>query len=118
MLRHKALIQACRVAFAFGGIGDEDDAIPMQEAKVTEVVTVAPPSEPAKKSETLADVITGAGFNLEEFRTWAQETDALQNADSLGSFDDISPADQSRLYRVRGAIIKGMTAIRENGGGK
>ncbi len=78
----------------------------------------APAPEPAKKSETLADAITWAGFNFEEFRTWAQETDALQNADALGSFDDISPADQSRLYRVRAAIIKGMTAIRENGGGK
>jgi phage recombination protein Bet len=118
MLRHKALIQACRVAFAFGGIGDEDDVMPMQEARVTEVATVPPVSEPAKKTETLSDVITGAGYTFDEFRTWAQETDALQNTDSLGDFNDIPSADLARLYRVRAAIIKGMAAIRENGGAK
>jgi phage recombination protein Bet len=118
MLRHKALIQACRVAFAFGGIGDEDDVMPMQEARVTEVATVPPVSEPAKKTETLSDVITGAGYTFDEFRTWAQETDAIQGAASLGGFDDIKPADNARLLRVKSNILGAMAALRENGGAK
>ena len=41
MLRHKALIQAARIAFGFGGIYDEDEAERIREERVVEV-TVEP----------------------------------------------------------------------------
>ncbi len=37
MLRHKALIQGGRVAFGFGGIYDEDEALDIKEAKAIEI---------------------------------------------------------------------------------
>ena len=54
MLRHKALIQAARVAFGFSGIHDEDEA--MTVANVTEVKTVERPIFTKTTKETVKAV--------------------------------------------------------------
>jgi len=54
MLRHKALIQAARVAFGFSGIYDEDEA--MTAANVTSVETVARPIFTKTTKETVKAV--------------------------------------------------------------
>lgn len=47
MLRHKALIQAARIAFSFAGIFDQDEAERIVEA---EVIDVTPPEERAQET--------------------------------------------------------------------
>ena len=48
MLRHKALIQAGRIAFGFSGIADEDDA-DLAKPITGRVVNILPADEPAAK---------------------------------------------------------------------
>lgn len=54
MLRHKALIQAARVAFGFSGISDEDEVQPQGSVNVT-------PSRPIFKS--VAPIVEPKSFN-------------------------------------------------------
>ncbi|WP_337882272.1 recombinase RecT [Chromobacterium haemolyticum] len=42
MLRHRAMIQCARLAFGFGGIGDEDDADRIREKDITPQVQIVP----------------------------------------------------------------------------
>lgn len=55
MLRHKAMIQAARLAFGFAGIYDEDEAARIVESEARRAIQA---SEPAKKS--LAEVAAKA----------------------------------------------------------
>lgn len=64
MLRHKALIQAARVAFGFGGIYDQDEAEHIREVDVTpprtmKPQTVAPRAKPAPVDAEFVDATTG-----------------------------------------------------------
>ena len=58
MLRHKAMIQAARLAFGFGGIFDQDEAERIIEVKgdVIEGTTKVVPEKPERKTITLADL--------------------------------------------------------------
>lgn len=51
MLRHKAMIQAARIAFGFAGIYDEDEAERIIESRA---VDVGPVNEPASRTQSVA----------------------------------------------------------------
>jgi phage recombination protein Bet len=60
MLRHKAFMQAARLAFGFAGIYDEDEANRIVEAQVVQVSQPAAPARPAVdagKSSRLAAIV-------------------------------------------------------------
>lgn len=64
MLRHKALIQAARIAFGFGGIYDQDEAERIREVDVTpprtmKPQTAAPRARPVVTDAELIDRETG-----------------------------------------------------------
>lgn len=86
MLRHKALIQAARIAFGFGGIYDQDEAERIREVDVTpprtmKPQTVAPRARPVPQDAELVDPdtgeITAAAPTAEELR--AADAAILEN---------------------------------------
>ena len=71
MLRHKAMIQAARLAFGFGGIYDEDEA--------ERIETVEAPKEQKKNPEIdslIADGEAAANKGIEEYKKWFSEIGA------------------------------------------
>lgn len=71
MLRHKAMIQAARLAFGFGGIYDEDEAERIETAEA--------PKEQKKNHETdslIADGEVAANKGIEEYKKWFSEIGA------------------------------------------
>ena len=71
MLRHKAMIQAARLAFGFGGIYDEDEAERIEAAES--------PKEPKKNPEIdslIADGEAAANKGMEEYKKWFSEIGA------------------------------------------
>ena len=53
MLRHKAMIQAARLAFGFSGIKDEDEAQRMDEVTAPPAPTAKPAAKPSKLRDAL-----------------------------------------------------------------
>ena len=71
MLRHKAMIQAARLAFGFGGIYDEDEAERIEAAEA--------PKEQKKNPEIdslIADGEAAANKGIEEYKQWFSEIGA------------------------------------------
>lgn len=71
MLRHKAMIQAARLAFGFGGIYDEDEA--------DRIETEEAPKEQKKDHELdslIADGEAAANKGMEEYKKWFTEIGA------------------------------------------
>lgn len=71
MLRHKAMIQAARLAFGFGGIYDEDEAERIETAEA--------PKEQKKDHELdslIADGEAAANKGIEEYKKWFSEIGA------------------------------------------
>ena len=71
MLRHKAMIQAARLAFGFGGIYDEDEA--------DRIETEESPKEQKKDHELdslIADGEAAANKGMEEYKKWFSELGA------------------------------------------
>lgn len=71
MLRHKAMIQAARLAFGFGGIYDEDEA--------ERIETAEPPKEQKKNPEIdslIADGEAAANKGIAEYKKWFSEIGA------------------------------------------
>lgn len=71
MLRHKAMIQAARLAFGFGGIYDEDEAERIEVAEA--------PKEQKKNPEIdslIADGEAAANKGIEEYKKWFSEIGA------------------------------------------
>lgn len=71
MLRHKAMIQAARLAFGFGGIYDEDEAERIEAAEA--------PKEQKKDHELdklIADGEAAANKGIEEYKKWFSEIGA------------------------------------------
>ena len=71
MLRHKAMIQAARLAFGFGGIYDEDEADRIETAEA--------PKEQKKDHELdslIADGEAAANKGMEEYKKWFSELGA------------------------------------------
>lgn len=71
MLRHKAMIQAARLAFGFGGIYDEDEAERIETAEA--------PKEQKKNPEIdklISDGEVAANKGIEEYKKWFSEIGA------------------------------------------
>lgn len=71
MLRHKAMIQAARLAFGFGGIYDEDEAERIETAEA--------PKEQKKSPEIdklISDGEAAANKGIEEYKKWFSEIGA------------------------------------------
>lgn len=121
MLRHRAFIQAARIAFGLSGIVDEDEA--------GEIVDITPPSfVPAVKApepqpapangdsktaqSQLAEFVTESGLTFTHLQRWGIDSGNIENADSIGSFDEIPAETCKRLLRAKSGLLKGLEAIK------
>jgi hypothetical protein len=87
MLRHKAMIQAARIAFGFAGIYDEDEA--QRIASVTDAHAAAPAEDaPKTGKEALRARLKAKGTN-----TQAEATDAPQAAQTTETAKPDANAD-------------------------
>ena len=137
MLRHRALIQAARVAFGFSGIMDEEDAVKLAvvtdvqtvpEAKpvfgkiaapkadavaatVPEVVKESAPAAAAPKSpqEQLADIVTGAGFTFDQWQAWAIASGFTKT--EVDGFESVSVALANRLIKSQADMLAAMKEV-------
>lgn len=94
MLRHKAMIQAARLAFGFGGIYDEDEA--------ERIETTEAPKEQKKDHELdslIADGEAAANKGMEEYKKWFSELGAAGRL-KLGS------ENHERLKQIAENIIE------------
>ncbi len=121
MLRHRALCQAVRVAFSVGGVMDEDEAEAMVERDVvaeakpvqgrvttTRTQTPSDNGRPTKPTVNKKDQL-GAWMTEKQF-TWAQVQPILEaekvieNADSIGSFDELTEDQSADIFGARTGI--------------
>lgn len=71
MLRHKAMIQAARLAFGFGGIYDEDEAQRIQAPETPKEVKAD-----HELDSLLADGEAAANKGIEEYKKWFSDIGA------------------------------------------
>lgn len=71
MLRHKAMIQAARLAFGFGGIYDEDEAQRIQTPETPKEVKADP-----ELDSLLADGEAAANKGIDEYKKWFSDIGA------------------------------------------
>ena len=71
MLRHKAMIQAARLAFGFGGIYDEDEAQRIQTPETPKEVKADP-----ELYSLIADGEAAANKGIEEYKKWFSDIGA------------------------------------------
>jgi hypothetical protein len=121
MLRHKALIQACRVAFGFSGAfeAESSEAIEVFAEPVAthqpttqrvEIAEVAHDTKPTTPQHDLQSIVMDAGFTFRDFHAWAVETKNFKDADSVGTFSEV-PADiATRMVRAKAGLIQQLTA--------
>lgn len=95
MLRHKALIQASRVAFGFSGIHDDDEAIDIQATIVREpppklVQTRGEPEQVSQRQERTVEAAAALGDQRASSseRTPQQELESALSTVSFGDFRD------------------------------
>lgn len=122
MLRHKAYMQAARLAFGLSGIHDQDEAIdisgvsaeqadkllgapvvPIEKTtrKVVETEVVPPATDEMKPAEAgngvdpakaLAEVMSDNGVSFDDLRDFLKVTGRLKDADSIASYDELPVA--------------------------
>lgn len=101
MLRHKAMIQAARLAFGFGGIYDEDEAQRIQTTETPETpkeVKAAP-----ELDSLLAEGEAAANKGIEEYKKWFSEIGATGRL-KLGS------ENHDRFKQIAANTIEAETA--------
>ena len=79
MLRHKAMIQAARLAFGFGGIYDEDEADRIETAEAPKEQKEDQKKDQKKDHELdslIADGEAAANKGMEEYKKWFSELGA------------------------------------------
>lgn len=134
MLRHKALIQAARVAFGFTGIYDADEVdsgtvIDVSPAPSTpDPLQILPPPEPAKTEakpeappamepwEKLGITLQDAGFTWDDFKAWAVKNKQVEGVAELQSFADLAKPDAERFLRAIKGLLTQLAV--EKGGAK
>lgn len=127
MLRHKALIQAIRIAFGFAGIHDEDEAERIarqtpeapprplfKRTEPTVEVQVEPSETPQSK---LAEAVTAAGYTWDQFKAWAVEQEHV--TEDANGFDDVPVKKAEGMVRSIELVTAGIAeAVAKEGGGK
>lgn len=135
MLRHKALIQAARIAFGFTGIYDQEEAengvtidvsppqstqadpLPVSllpDASETKTEDKPPAGHSMPSWEKLGITIEEVGLTFADFKTWATKGGQVQDIKDAQSWADVPEADAARLLRAKGGMI---TAIQAAKGG-
>lgn len=126
MLRHKALIQAARVAFGFAGINDEDEAIDIaatiEDVTPTNTRKLAPPAQAAASGdpapanggtrEEFQKLMDENGIDFGTLQKWGEESGNIQDASSFASLADIPEDVLKRLLRARTGLITGLKAVK------
>ena len=78
-----------------------------------------PPPAPEPPKETpqsrLAALVTGKGFSFDEFRAWGEQSGFLEDAESLGSFDELPAKLAERLLKARKGLLESLTELRKGG---
>jgi phage recombination protein Bet len=120
MLRHKALIQAARVAFGFSGITDEDEAANVvnlnaepakpifKEPKSAEVIIETKAIEAEKTiQQQLADIVVGAGFTWAAFEPFAVGLDLIE-AGKFTTFDDLPDDVVTKCLVAKNGMVRAL----------
>lgn len=129
MLRHRALCQGVRVAFSVGGIMEEDEAEAMMErdpvaeakpvqGKVTNTRTQAAPdnvrpAKPVSKKDQLGAWMTDKAFTWAQIQPILAQEQVIENADSIGSFDEITEDQATAIF----GATTGIEFVLVNSGG-
>jgi phage recombination protein Bet len=119
MLRNRALAQCVRIAFTAGGILDEDEAEaildPVRAAKpvraeVTTSATTAPATTKraaqaqSSKKDSLGAWMTEKQFTWSQIQPIIESEKVIENADSIGSFDDLTEDQAAIIFGTRTGI--------------
>jgi phage recombination protein Bet len=113
MLRHKAMIQAARLAFGFVGIYDQDEAERIVEASPAVTVEAVPVEEPTQsRTAAIKDKIKAGRKQADKPRapTYAEIADKLNTAGDIDTLDvaaslisavvdEIQQAELTAMYR-------------------
>lgn len=127
MLRHRAFIQAARVAFGLSGIMEEDEAADIIDVASSPVaplplplpVKEAAPAKPEPASDEptpqqqLANLCESNGFTFDHLQKFGVESGNIENADALASFNDIPKATAARLLRAKTGLLQGLSLLKE-----
>ena len=118
MLRNRTLCQAARMAFGFSGVHNEDEA-----AAITVESTVIPNEPPPKlvaapapttsPQAELEALVLGEGHDFGTLQKFGIESGNITDADSIGSFADISSDEAKRLLKNKVGLLKALAAIKE-----
>lgn len=118
MLRNRTLCQASRMAFGFSGVYHEDEAVTIN------VESSIVPSEPPPKmiaqptagdvspQSQLEAVVLEAGFDFSALQKFGLESGNIPNADSIGSFAEVSTDDAKRLLRAKTGLLNSLKAAK------
>jgi len=117
MLRNRTLCQASRVAFGFSGVHNEDEA-----AAITVESTVmpsepppkliAPIEKPATAQAELEALVLGEGYDFTTLQKFGIESGNITNADSVGSFSEITTDDAKRLLKAKTGLLAALKALK------
>lgn len=126
MLRHKAMIQAARLAFGFGGIYDEDEAQRIQTPETPKEVKADP-----ELDSLISDGEAAANKGIEEYKKWFSDIGAAgrlklgsenherfkqiaENTITADSVDTAKPTPSEELFiALVGAISTGVKDVAE-----
>lgn len=126
MLRHKAMIQAARLAFGFGGIYDEDEAQRIQTPETPKEVKADP-----ELDSLISDGEAAANKGIEEYKKWFSDIGAAgrlklgsenherfkqiaENTITADSVDTAKPTPSEELFiALMGAISTGVKDVAE-----
>lgn len=126
MLRHKALIQAARIAFGFSGISDEDEAAPLVQVtsepvrpifRAPEPVQVQSEPEPAPVEQIqaevvetlqqqLAQIVQEAGHTFDEWKAFAAKVGIVDN--DPANFSDVTDAAAKRCVSAKAGMLRAL----------
>jgi len=121
MLRHKALIQASRVAFGFSGVHDPDDAIDIQSTIIEpppkhvlleSVPEASKTDEPPAQSPQveLESIVLSAGLTFDDLMKWGKDTGHITEfaAENITCFEDVPSKVATMLVRARAGLVHGL----------
>ena len=139
MLRHKAMIQAGRVAFGFSGVHDEDEAIdiassvvpdeqptPRRRGKAAfepeqiadaakEIAADLIPPEPTEKLKTIhqyfGEFLAEINVTFEMFKGWAVSSGNISDP-SCGSLEECDAATLRRLLNAKSGLTKALGGVK------
>lgn len=86
-----------------------------QTVEVDAVVTSAPAKEtPKTDQDELADIVTKAGFNFDDFIQWGHESGNLttQQVDNFNCFNDLPDALAKKFIAAKVGLLRGMAVLK------